>query len=76
MKPIGTIVIAYDGFGHTYGQVAGHERSRDGKTTSHVIACDDGETQWADRIDDENYKGIGWKVANAGELRRRDPIRG
>ena len=67
LVPVGTMVIANDGFSTRLGQVADYETNRWG--TFHVVSID-GTFEQVGHIGDENKLGIGWKIATAAEIAR------
>ena len=67
LVPVGTMVIANDGFNTRLGQVADHGANRWG--AFHVVSID-GVFEQVDNIGDEGKLGIGWKIATPAEIKR------
>jgi hypothetical protein len=66
MVKIGTVVVSNSQWGMTVGQVADHKKTDFG--TMHVLLVDGKFTQCG-HIGTEDMRGVGWKVANANEIR-------
>ena len=68
LVPVGTMVIANDGFTTRLGQVADHETTRWG--TFHVVSIE-GLCEQVGHIGGEDKLGIGWKIATTAEIERQ-----
>jgi hypothetical protein len=73
LYPIGTKVVALDGFTIRIGQVADHTTDQFGRW--HVVAMD-GHFETVGSIRDRDALGIGWRVAKAAELGRHGQTEG
>jgi hypothetical protein len=67
LVPVGTMVVANDGFSTRLGQVADYETTRWG--TFHVVSIE-GACENVGHIGGEDMLGIGWKVATSAEIER------
>lgn len=63
--PVGTVVLANDGFSKQIGKVIAHGENRWGKFHTVWIG---GKEQQVDFIGDESRLGIGWKIATQDEI--------
>jgi hypothetical protein len=68
MTPIGTKVVAYDGFSVRIGQVADHTTNKWG--TWHVVLIDGQFESAVGNIGPADMKGIGWRVATPDDIKR------
>jgi hypothetical protein len=73
LYPIGTKVVALDGFTIRVGQVADHTSDQWGRW--HVVVMD-GAFEKVGSIRDRDALGIGWRVAKADELSRHGQTEG
>lgn len=68
MRKIGTMIVSETQWGITGGQVADIEQTAFGPR--HVVLMFSGEFEKIDQINDENHKGIGWRIATPTDTAR------